>query len=342
MKRFRCRCGQSVYFENVSCIRCGELLGFDPATLQFATLRPENGNWRGHTGALFKLCRNRIEHKNCNWLVPSENMEAYCLSCRLNRTIPNLSTPENRAHWSELERAKRRLIYTLLSLELPVLSKRRDWPHGLAFDFIEDQRSNPNVEEVFVATGHRDGVITINVTEADDVMRVMTRKHMLESYRTLLGHFRHESGHYYYEILLSDRQGFREHFGDERRDYSNALSAYYNNGPPQDWQEHYISAYASAHPLEDWAECWAHYLHIVDSMETATEFGLTKSVDDDFSQTLSEWMQFTVILNELNRSMGMRDPYPFVISAAVAGKLEFIHALIAPAAAQSAAEWLGS
>jgi len=331
MKRFKCRCGQPVFYENTTCIRCGEKLGFSPLTLQIHTLYKADGKFRDHEGTLFRLCRNRIDHANCNWLLPGQSKVSYCQSCRLNRTIPNLSTPQNEAYWSELERAKRRLLYTLLALGLPVTSKKPDWPYGLAFDFIEDQRSNPNVDETFVSTGHKNGVITINVAEADDVTRAMTRKHMLESYRTLLGHFRHESGHYYFEILLSDREAFRSWFGDERSDYNQDLANYYASGPPPDWRQNFISAYAAAHPLEDWAETWAHYLHIVDSMDTAHAYGLAvHTLDDGFADGLTDWMQLTVILNELNRSMGMRDPYPFVITTPVAGKLQFIHQVIHP------------
>ena len=334
MKRFKCRCGQPVFFENTLCMQCGALLGFDPWTLELLTLTRENNLLRSDAGAFYRQCRNWLEHDNCNWLVPAGGEKDYCIACDLNRTIPNLSTPNNIAYWNRLEHDKRRLIYTLLRLGLPVLSKGPDWPYGLAFDFIEDQRSNPHVERPYVTTGHRDGVITINVAEADDVMRTMARKHMNEAYRTVLGHFRHESGHYYFEILYRGDEvirSFREQFGDERQDYVAALLHYYEAGPPQGWRERHISAYAAAHPLEDWAETWAHYLHISDSLETATDYHLTAhDLSEDFSQGLVDWMQLTIVLNELNRSLGMRDPYPFVISALVASKLAFIHELIAP------------
>lgn len=334
MKRFKCRCGQPVFFENTQCVQCGEQLGFDPWSLELLTLNRENNALRSDSGMLYRQCRNWIEHDNCNWLIPADSDKHFCNACELNRTIPNLSTPNNIAYWNRLEHDKRRLIYTLLRLGLPVLSKRPDWPYGLAFDFIEDQRSNPNVEEAFVTTGHKDGVITINVAEADDVTRAMARKRMNESYRTVLGHFRHESGHYYFEILSKPDLvigTFRELFGDERHDYQAALREYYQAGPSPGWQERHISAYATAHPLEDWAETWAHYLHISDSLETAAAYNLTgHDLSKDFSQGLVDWMQLTIVLNELNRSLGLRDPYPFVISAVVAQKLAFVHDLIMP------------
>src|SRR6202011_5238904 len=39
------------------------------------------------------------------------------------------------------------------------------------------------------------------------------------------------------------------------------------------WRPH-VTPYASAHPWEDFAETWAHYFHMVDTLETATAFGL--------------------------------------------------------------------
>ncbi len=292
-------------------------------------------------GSSYRHCENRLNYDNCNWLVSYPDPDAYCVSCRLNRTIPNLSSESNLAHWAELERAKRRLVFALLGFRLPVQSKVRGWPFGLAFDFIEDQRSNPLVEEEHVSTGHAGGVITINVSEADDVTRAMARKQMNESYRTLLGHFRHESGHYYFGFLVdSERCGerFRELFGDAQSDYDTALAEYYQNGPVDGWRDRYISAYASAHPAEDWAETWAHYLHMMDSLETAAgncTLGLGVETDDRFASLIGQWMHLTVALNELNRSMGLRDAYPFVISEQVAAKLRFIHDLLEPQRAAS-------
>jgi len=332
MKRYRCRCGQPIFFDNSQCINCGAPLGFDPGTLTLYALTETAEGWRSDEGYLFRHCGNRIDYGNCNWLIEVNDDQAYCLSCRLNRTIPNLSSQRNIDYWNHLEVAKRRLLYTLLHLGLPVRSKQPDWPHGLAFDFIEDQRSNPDVEHEFVTTGHESGVITINVAEADDVIRAMARKRMDERYRTLLGHFRHESGHYYLSLLAStdaQRDAFRLTFGDDT-DYAEALTTYYRDGPPADWPSRYISAYAAAHPEEDWAETWAHYLHMYATMETAAEYGVISDDHsaDDFAHQLEQWRALTVIMNELNRSMGARDAYPFVVTETVAGKLKYVHDLI--------------
>jgi hypothetical protein len=333
MKRFSCSCGAPVFFDNRVCTACGAALGFDAERLEMTALAAvAGGGWQDSAGKRFRNCRNQLEHDNCNWLVDAGDSHDYCISCRLNRTIPNLATGENHASWQRIEEAKRRLVYSLLWLDLPVLRQTRGWPQGLLFDFIEIP-DRAGTDDDAVMTGHRDGVITINVAEADDVFRAMQRKQMNEAYRTLLGHFRHESGHYYFDYLVGDDatlQHCRQLFGDERRDYQAALDHYYQYGPLPDWQSAYISAYSSAHPSEDWAECWAHYLHMLDCLETAAAYGLLKPLawGDNLDGWLGEWPQFTVLLNELNRAMGLRDAYPFVVSSTVADKLRFIHHLL--------------
>ena len=329
MKRFECSCGQAVFFHNSSCTRCGVTLGFDPARLALIALRPDGAVLRDAADHAYRTCRNALDYQNCNWLVEATDPDDYCVACRLNRTIPNLANPANREYWNLIEDAKRRLVYALLGLHLPVLSQTRGWPHGLAFDFIEDHGTGDVAERVL--TQHADGVITINVAEADDVIRAMARRRMNERYRTLLGHFRHESAHYYFDTLLQNpiqRAAYRELFGDERLDYAQALDAYYANGPPVDWETRHISAYAAAHPAEDWAETWAHYLHMHDCLETALAHGLIQPSGESFAALISAWQAFSVALNELNRSIGLGDAYPFVISPAVADKLQFVHELL--------------
>jgi hypothetical protein len=333
MKRFSCSCGQQIFFDNRSCTACGAALGFDAGRLDMVALAADpDGGWRGADGRTYRNCRNQLEHDNCNWLVDAADNHEYCVSCRLNRTIPNLRTGENHAFWQNIEQAKRRLMYTLLWLGLPVLRQTRGWPQGLLFDFIE-VRGTPGADGEIALTGHKDGVITLNVAEADDVFRAMQRKHMNEAYRTLLGHLRHESGHYYFDYLASDDemlQQCRGVFGDERLDYRAALDHYYQYGPRLDWQSAYISAYSTAHPAEDWAECWAHYLHMIDCLDTAASYGLVKPLpwNDSLDDWLEEWQKFSVLLNELNRAMGLRDAYPFVLGNTAAGKLRFIHQLL--------------
>lgn len=338
MKRFHCICGQRLFFENVQCLGCGRPVGYLPQTAILEALAPDgDAGWislgPGAEGLHVRWCENALIHQACNWLVPDESGATLCRACALNTTIPNLDTAKNREHWTLLEAGKRRLVYTLIQLGLPIDTDGSNGHAPLRFEFLEDQQRNPDVEPEFVLTGYRDGVITLNVAEADSVYREQMRAAMGEPYRTVLGHFRHESGHYYWERLVktSTRIGqFRELFGDERTDYARALDEYYS-GPPSDaWSATHISAYARAHPLEDFAECWAHMLHMVDTLETADAEGIlfAPALTGDLDAYLQAWGQLTVVMNELNRSMGRRDAYPFVLSGVVAEKLEFIRDLI--------------
>ncbi len=330
MKIFACVCGNRLFFDSTQCTRCGHWLGYDPARASILALEPRDEIWYAvgpsTDGRTFKQCRNQTDHQICNWVVDSGDPSPLCRSCRLNQLIPNLSISSNVVHWRRLEAAKRRLLYTLIGLDL---SFENGHPPGLRFEFLEDQRSNPQVDEPHVMTGYRDGLITLNVAEADHVQREAAREHFNEGYRTVLGHLRHESGHFYWpRLVAADRlDRFRALFGDERRDYDEALDCYHRARPHSGWQTAFISAYAQAHPLEDWAESWAHYLHMVDSLETAAANGVIelKDATRDFEACVSAWIELTVILNELNRSMGLRDAYPFVLSELVVEKLSFIH-----------------
>ncbi len=223
--------------------------------------------------------------------------------------------------------------FALIRLGLPFEAEDSDGYHAISFEFLEDQLSNPQVAETAVLTGHHRGRITVNVAEADPDQMELKRAEMKQVYRTLLGHFRHESGHYYWDRLVSGTDlidEYRTHFGDERTDYEQALNNFYVQPPMEGWHTSYISAYAQAHPLEDWAECWAHFLHTMDTLETASGFGVTLSVrfDENFDAWMNEWMRVAVMLNELNRSMGLRDAYPFVLTPPVLDKLRFIRNVI--------------
>jgi hypothetical protein len=282
-------------------------------------------------------------------MIPAENTkDTFCTSCRMDMVIPNLSVPENMTLWAAIEGAKRRLIYSALRLNLPVANREDDPEGGLGFRFMGDT-TNPDGTLSKVMTEHNNGIITLNIIEADDAQREKIRLGMKEPYRTLLGHFRHESGHYYWDRLVLkgkflDR--YREIFGDERQDYNEALKKYYVNGAPPDWGSHFISMYATMHPWEDWAESWAHYLHIQDTLEVAADFGLVgrriqiqpggmaASKEDQvkakpFEEVMAAWADLTIALNCINRSMGLRDLYPFVLSKAVTDKLRFISQVIA-------------
>jgi hypothetical protein len=342
MRRFHCRCGHAVYYDNSACIRCGANLGFDIERLEMLSVQPEPGGHLLHDirapERRYRHCANRTQHQVCNWLVPADDPQPLCASCRLNSVIPNLGVPRNLLLWARLEAAKRRLLYDLTRLGLR--TGRVAAAPELRFEFLEDQRSNPDVLESFVSTGHIAGTITINVAEADHSARTATREELGERYRTLLGHFRHESGHYYFERLVGPpavREEFRQLFGDERADYGAALTTYYAvvTGSPADWR--YITTYARAHPHEDWAESWAHYLHIQDALETAAAWGIAGPPPDDASDWIECWIALAVPLNELNRSLGGEDVYPFVLTPSVATKLRFIHRRVASAAPAPAA-----
>lgn len=351
MKLFKCsRCGNVLYFENVMCLKCNSELGFVPERkiLDFMDAIDDQRLTYAHgtNGNTHRKCNNYHYHEVCNWMVDTAENEQFCVACRLNRTIPDLSVGRNKELWYKLEIEKRRLVYSLLQLGLDVSSRNND-PDGLAFDFLADHDEDFN-ELGRVMTGHSEGLITINISEADPVQREKMRTNMEEHYRTILGHFRHESGHYYWERLVQDTEfhgEFREIFGDEQQDYGAALERYYKDGKPVDLKDHYISDYASSHPWEDWAESWAHYLHIMDTLETAYSFGISigpriKKGDDpvdidfspykekDFKVIFDQWLSLSFALNSLNRSMGHPHAYPFVISPPVINKLEFIHKII--------------
>src|SRR5262245_4786408 len=275
-RTFVCRCGTHIFFRNSLCLTCQSSLGYLPGEARLVALDPgpQPGTWIAEgIPAPQKCCGNRELAARCNWMLAADDPNPRCIACRLNRTIPNLDDPDNARYWGLIELAKRRLVSELLALGLPVKSKvDEDEERGLMFDFLRSPPEGPRV-----MTGHANGLITLNVEEADDSKREKVRYEMHEPYRTLLGHFRHEVGHYYWDRLISGTpwlERFRELFGDERADYAAALKANYEHGPPPDWAERYISSYASTHPWEDWAETWAHYLHIVDSLGTALGFGL--------------------------------------------------------------------
>lgn len=361
MRTFQCTCGNPAYFENDQCFQCGRKLAFDPIQMRMlafndADIDPDTKIWWGSNGKqrkAYRPCDNDTNFNTCNWLVEaSDNASTLCLSCSLNEVIPDLDVPRRIGLWYDVEKAKRRMIFTLLALHLPIVGKRDD-PGGLAFKIIADGRLDGDQigtdEQVY--TGHFNGLITLNLMEADPEMRMQMRESMNESYRTLLGHFRHESGHYYWNVLVSRKpplDDFRALFGDEQVDYRASLDAHYKNGPPSDWGAKHISAYAACHPLEDFAETWAHYMHMVDTLETANDSGTQLSGRElanplqarslqlqfsipysvEFDRIQSDWSALTHALNRLNRSMGLDDAYPFSVTPVVAEKLRYIHQLI--------------
>lgn len=347
MKLYQCQnCDQVIYFENTACTKCGMTLGYLPDVGEMSAVAPNGPNWDAlaHAGQLYRFCAN-WERSACNWMVEADGADALCLACRHNRTIPDISDPGNHLLWQKIEQAKRRLFYSILKLGLPAPTAASGDPEPLVFDFLADDPASGQR----VLTGHDNGVITLSLNEADDVHRTRMRAEMGEPYRTLLGHFRHEVGHYYWDRLVRDGgelDSFRALFGDERPDYAEALQRHYQEGPPAGWQEDHVSAYATAHPWEDWAETWAHYLHIIDTLEMAHAFGVTVNAavmgdpDGEVSvnvdphrawrmQPLIEaWVPLTFAVNSLNRAMGQPDLYPFVLSDKVREKLCYVHDLV--------------
>lgn len=309
----------------------------------------DDGSWRpvdngAPNGELLRLCGNYVDHGVCNWAMSYDQPESLCLSCNLTHTIPDQSIAGNLESWTKLETAKRRVLYAILSLRLPLMNKVQDATCGLEFQFLSDSLT-VNGDRSRVLTGHDNGVITINVAEADDVYREGQRQRQHEPYRTLLGHVRHEIGHYYWDRLIDNTErldAFRAAFGDERRDYQNALKEHYERGAPANWDESFISAYATTHPWEDWAESWAHVMHMVDALETAHAVGLSVNPErpdepelsipakpvsarvEDFDSLITEWSVLTYVLNNLTRGLGLADAYPFVLSAPVIEKLRFV------------------
>jgi hypothetical protein len=304
MRKFQCpSCSNGLFFNNFHCLACGTEVSFSPSDFNFLP------------AADVINCLNRQEHGVCNWTA--EPGQPFCSSCRANQVVPDLSVIGNKEKWMRLEEGKRRLLFSCLRLGIP-------W-RDLAFRFVARTHDEP------ANTGHCNGVITVNISEADPVTREATKQHLNEKLRTVVGHFRHELGHYYWSLRIEpDPQAlarFRELFGDERQDYQSSLSQHYS-GIGQVSQEH-ISVYASAHPWEDWAETFAHYLHMRDVLETSEEFGLAPAVQFEFHRGLLEWLHLSVAFNEINRSMGLQDLYPFAISQTVSDKLRFVHEMIA-------------
>ncbi len=351
MKLFSCQsCGQVLYFENIRCEHCGHILGYLPDMEQISALEAGGGDdWKvlAAPDRPRKFCRN-AQFGVCNWMVPAQDESGFCAACRHNRVIPDLSVAGNDRLWARIEAAKHRLFYSLMRLGLPLENRQDDPAHGLAFDFLADPPV-PHAQGVMI--GHDNGLITLALREADDAMREKVRGEMGEPYRTLLGHFRHEVGHYFWDRLIAGDEkklaSFRDQFGDERADYGEALKRHYENGAPPGWQDNFVSVYATTHPWEDFAETWAHYLHIVDTLETAWSFGVKVKpraahgeiqavVNFDayragtIEQLIDAWLPMAFAVNSLNRSMGQPDLYPFVLAPRAIAKLGFIHALTHP------------
>ncbi|MDQ0458169.1 zinc-binding metallopeptidase family protein [Rhizobium paknamense] len=346
MRLFSCtNCHNTVYFDNDRCLACQSRLAFRAETLEMVALGEDGqGLMDGQpTGESPLLCANAAQQA-CNWVA--DEGETFCRACRHNLVIPDLSQPDNLDNWRKIEQAKHVLFYSLLRFNLPLETRDDDHPEGLAFEFLVDDPALNDGQPVM--TGHDRGLITLNIAEASDAEREARRVALGEPFRTLIGHFRHEIGHYYWNVLVRDGGRLNECravFGNDEADYGEALKRHYAEGPVAGWEQSYISAYAASHPWEDFAECWAHYVHMVDALETAYAFGLkiNPAIDEDgldlaltfdpyrarnVRTLISAWVPLTVAINSINRSMGQPDLYPFILSEPVIAKLDFIHRLI--------------
>jgi hypothetical protein len=343
MRDFQCpNCGQRLTFENSTCLACGSALGF--SLEEMALLVITTGDDADHAGFVsardYELCANR-HLAECNWLIPIHHPGGLCASCALTIERPNDADSAGLAAFAQAEAAKRRLVAELHEMKLPIVGRDQDPDYGLAFRLLSSAHEK-------VLTGHENGIITIDLAEGDDVHREQLRVEMDEPYRTLLGHFRHEIGHYYFYRLIAPSSEyvarFNELFGDPYADYQQALDRHYNAGLPERWQQHYVSSYASMHAAEDWAETFAHYLHIRDTLDTSAWCGLapaTATFDrpalgpSAFRNIIETWLPLSWSLNMVNRSMGHDDLYPFVLPVAVLEKMKFIHTVIDAATSDS-------
>jgi hypothetical protein len=342
MKHFKCTCENVLFFGSSRCLRCQQNVGFDPLQRQMSPCGPSTE---------LKLCANGQKYAVCNWLVPAEKASRLCRACTMNRTIPDLSKTNNSTLWTKMEMAKRRLLYTLDELHIPMPSLSEDGGTGVAFDIVSTY-ADPSV-----TMGHLKGVITVNLEEADDTYRQINRQQLGENSRTLLGHFRHESGHYLWYRQLSDlpwdhplREAFRAVFGSESKDYASSLQLHYRRGAPLGWERDFITPYAASHPWEDWAETWAHYLQIIDGLETCESLGIQVSslalplviIPEEagnlppplmpdpqesgrFLAMLQRWICLSSVLNEISQSLGESALYPYIITVPTARKLRLAH-----------------
>ncbi|NQV28632.1 MAG: putative zinc-binding metallopeptidase [Rhodopirellula sp.] len=298
-------------------------------------------------GALLKKCQNYAVERVCNrcCLVADNSAKAdpFCDYCRFNDTIPNLSLPSHREKWSRLEAAKRRLLYTLDLLHLPYGSQRDGFDPPLSFDFKADVVKPGRWwwamgKEERVYTGHAGGKITINVREADTVELEKSRVHFEEAHRTVVGHFRHEIAHYYWQMLVQGQcePECKAAFGDhENPSYAEAQQKYYTNGPPSHWRARFVSAYATMHPWEDFAETFATYLDMVSVLDTALNMGISDSCDPTqakLPRMVETYIRLGVVLNEMNRAMGLIDLVPEIFAPPIVEKMQFVHNLLRGAA----------
>ncbi|MTH78159.1 zinc-binding metallopeptidase family protein [Paracoccus aestuariivivens] len=313
MQRLDCPgCGQRVYFHNTLC-SCGMALVFDPELGAFA--------------ANATPC-TRLRDIGCNWRAEQDGPQ--CRSCAMTTTVPDLSVEGNLDLLAQSEAAKR---WVLANLARWRWFTNADQGQRVSFQMLSEHARH---QEVNVTMGHADGVITINVVEADDAVRVERQQELGELYRSMVGHMRHEIAHFLFErlaVLPGFLDQFRTMFGDERADYAQAITEHYAN--PKDKGATHISKYATMHPHEDWAETSAHILHLVDMTDSLMATGLTGPqipppgydayADPNAEQLLTVATAVALAVNEINRALDNPDVYPFVLTETTRAKLAFAH-----------------
>lgn len=334
MHVFHCdRCGAILPFDAATCGSCDAIIGYVGDDRRLRVLSPTADP------AVFRLdgadqlvwhCLNAAW--GCNWTVPNEADNTWCRSCQLTRGRPDVGRPDAVAAWVEAEAAKRRLVHQLDGVGLPIVVRSDANPDGLAFDLVH----LPGEGGI---TGHLDGVVTLDLTETDEVHRDDLRRRLGEPFRTVIGHLRHEVGHHYWGYLVQPGDGldeFHDLFGDPELDYAAAIDQYYATATA-DWDAtRFISSYATSHPHEDWAETWAHYLHITDALDTAVAHDLVPPdsagllIGDhvgalEFGEILDAWRPINRAVSAVAATLGTPPPYPFEPSGRVIDKLSFVH-----------------
>ena len=359
MRTFSCICGQTLFFENTRCVHCNRLVGWSEVDRAVVGVDgdPEDlaGDFIDPQGRPLRCCANRVNFSVCNRLLDAETTRSgdLCLACGMNRTVPDQSIEGNRERWAKLEAAKRRMLYDLSLIGWPMDTLNPDQGSAapLRFEFKadaipDDGRWVPMDDGQPVYTGHADGVITINLKEADDLERERMRLNLGEPQRSLVGHFRHEVGHYYWDLLFrSDpgaKQRFIDTFGDpDHPSYSEAMDRHYQQGPPRDWRNRFVSAYATMHPWEDWAETWSLFLDIFGTMDTLSAHGLERwpaaAADAGFDRLVEAYTTVAVALNELSRNRGMTALHPESVAAPVLEKLALVRREVRQREASTAA-----
>lgn len=352
MKKFNCICHEVVFFDNSQCVSCSRELGFCPVCQQLVALIGDDASGLRCSntvcGAELHKCHNYRAEGVCNRCIASANRpnDKFCDCCRFNAVIPDLSKGDNRVKWLRLEKAKRRVFYDLDLLGLPRGNAKDDFDPPLSFEFKESVIAQPYVQGGYessallegseiVMTGHFNGKITINLHEADPVEREKLRVQFGERNRSLVGHFRHEMAHYYWDLLVRNKceTSFIDVFGDHNSPtYSEAITNFYNQGPPLNWRQHYTTAYASMHPWEDFAETFMTFLEIVSVLDTAHHMGLNSggafSPHTDIGQMVGQFIRLGTILNEINRGMGLKDLLVRSLEGPVIDKMRYIQALV--------------